>query len=179
MIVAKDISVPLESSLALSRVLSVSAKLGKGDRPADVIFIFGKHEHSEKDFAELIFDVERGGMVPSIEIVKWSSLLVVAGIRRWIVFSDDGAQLCARIELFRNSDDDSGFYQTNFQGCEKMLVGVYEGGVAGISDDGLMSWHVEKKWDDLLLSTDGGRLTFLMEGGGRYEIDCSTGERKP
>jgi hypothetical protein len=176
-IAVNDATIGSEAASVHGTPLLAAARLNKGDRPATIVFNLNGQEVVEESFAGLIFDNVKGSLVPSVEVVQWQSLFLVLGIRRWLIFKNAPIKQCRTLDLHRAASDDTGFYATEFQAYEELLMGIYEGGSVCISPSGEIMWHIEKYWDDIFLGIEESSLVFMIEGGARYAIDCKTGKK--
>lgn len=175
MIAVEDLFVDTQGVEIDKGIVVVAVPNGADDRAADIEFKIGDAQFCEQDFAAPRFDIKLQKMCPVVTILSWGSILVVLGLRRWVVLNRDPARVLCIFDLFRSDRDDSGFYKVSFNLCDGLLLGVYEGGVVAISPLGELLWHKSKNWEDEFISVVDGRLVFLVEGGGRYGVDCKTG----
>lgn len=155
--------------------LKASAERNKGDQPANLILKFEGGELIEQGFAGLRFDDNFKQLMPLVEIGQWKDLILVMGVKRWLIFKSDPPKPLRTIDLYRKRDEDTGFYRVTFNVCEQLLLAVYEGGVLAMSTKGDVLWHRKKHWDDELLQIEGKRLVFLSEAGERFALNCENG----
>lgn len=175
MIAVEDRIVAADAIPIFEESLKASAERVKGDRPAKVVLMFNGGETIEPDFAGLRFDEESNQLMPLVEVGRWGNLVLVLGLRKWLIFKASPMVLTSGIELHRDTNDDTGFYRVDFHECEGLLIAIYEGGVMAITDTGEVVWHRKKHWDDELLEIQNGRVMLLAETGERFAFDCRNG----
>ena len=144
------------------------------DRPADLFLRFEGTEVREAGFAEMRYDAASGGLVARVEIGRWGNLVLLMGMKKWLIFNVSPLVLVETLELHRAEGEDSGFHRVDFLDQKSSLIAVYESGVAALANSGKLMWHRKKYWDDEFLQISAGRLIFLSEGR-RFAFDCSSG----
>lgn len=160
----------------LPALLTASSKINKGDRPADLVFKFEGSEVTETCFAELRFDKISNQLAPLVEISQWQNIVLVMGIRKWLIFTSQPLNLVNSLHLHRHQDEDTGFYSTNLFNHNDLLIAIYESGAAAISSSGMIVWHRKKHWDDKFVNISHSQLVFLTECGQTFAFDCSSGK---
>ena len=175
MIAVEDKIIGVDETQLFEGSLKASAERNKGDRPANLVLEFEGGKTTEQSFAGLRFDDESKQLMPLVEVGQWQDLVLVMGLRRWLIFKGSPPEPLANLDLHRGQDDDTGFYRVTFHDYNALLIAVYEGGVAAISAKGDVSWHRKKHWDDELLRIEDGRLIFLAETGEPFALDCASG----
>lgn len=156
--------------------LTATSERNEGDRPANIIFTLEGGAAREAYFAELRFDEATRQLVPVIEIGRWQNLILVMGLRKWLIFGTIPLALVGHLDLNRSETDDTGFYRISFHIHNGLLIAVYESGIAAISCEGNVAWQRRKHWDDELLQVNDKRMIFLTETGQRFAFDCRSGE---
>lgn len=147
-------------------------------QPADLVVSWSDGELCERDFAGLRFCESVGDLVPVFELAQWRNCVVVMGLRRWALFRAEPVQFLGAVDLYREPDDDRGYYREEFLFSGSRLFGVYEGGVICFSAEGDVRWHRRKSWSDELTSFDGQVLCFFGDPGGGFTVDCESGEAR-
>lgn len=175
MIVVQDRIIGADVTQIVSNSLNASAARKKGDRPADVVLMFEGGEASEPSFAGLRFDEESKQLMPFVEVGRWGNLVLVMGLRKWLIFEASPLTPLGNLDLYREQNDDTGFYRVSFHVHNSLLIAIYEGGVAAISAKGDIRWHRRKHWDDEMLEVNNNRLILLAETGERFAFNCSDG----
>jgi hypothetical protein len=175
MINVKAIQAAFREAVEIFQGATVEFFENKGERPADAIFRSGEIKFNELNFAELVFNRASSKLSPLIELVCSDyEIVVVMGLRKWIVLDRLKFRLLASVDLNRKVEDDAGFYRAQWVEANGLLVGVYEGGIAAIDPKLGIKWHVAKAWGDELLGCENGRIWLLQESG-RMSLDLETG----
>lgn len=177
MILLEDKIIGTDATQIFEESLKAVAERHKGDGPANLVLTFEGGESHEANFAGLRFDSKSKQLMPLVQVGRWENLLLVMGIRKWLIFKARPLTPLGGLDLYRNQNDDTGFYKVIFHVHKALLIAIYEGGVAAISATGEVTWHQSKHWDDELLEVDQGRLIFLAETGARFALDCDSGKK--
>lgn len=151
------------------------------EREASVEFSVGYAHFLEPDFAEQRYDVGEQRLLPVVEMAcvesSKSSLLILLGLREWVVLDLKVSKIVARLCPYRKRSDDTGFYEIQLLELPQGVVTIYEGGVALISNLGTLCWHVRKLWDDIFVGQIDDQLKFMREGNNsNFLISLATGE---
>lgn len=118
-------------------------------------------------------------MRPYVDVVSISGVGLVVGVRSVVVFDGRAERLPSLSSMYRSPHDDTGWYSVSClsPGAEGFAV-VFEGGsVLRYAQNGVLRWHSEWAWDDVLTPSENGQYTlrFTSEGDGIYELDWETG----
>jgi hypothetical protein len=87
------------------------------------------------------------------------------------------------LKLFRQADEDQGFYRQQILALSDGFVLIYESGAARIKHTGDVVWHERLAWDDIFLKKDDTKLYYSSEFGEfaphDWTIEMADGSRVP
>lgn len=155
-------------------VMLIGSKLN-GSRPSAITIRTERGEIEIADFAQICYSLEAARLVPTCEVAIWNGKAFIVGLPS-IVMAGEGVSV--KCDLFRKTDEDNGFYRTEWVDAGQRIFCIYESGIVAWNDAGEVLWHVRKFWDDVFTGVEADGLVFLMHDGQRIMINQSDGSRR-
>jgi hypothetical protein len=173
-----DISVREGEVVVLASDVKLVVSKVNGSRPSAMTVKTDSSRIEIDNFAGGRFNTDVNSLIPTVEVLIWWKHVFIVGLPAIVIVSEGELLKC---QLFRNVDEDTGFYRTEWLEVGQRLICVYESGILAWNEGGQQLWHISKFWDDVFAGFEGERLVLMIEGGDRIVIDPSNGsqERHP
>lgn len=155
--------------------MELLARAINGDHPTDVCIRWNNFEIEQAGFAGSRFSPVANRLMPHCDLVRWHGITIAIGLFSLVIASMNALDV---LNLFRNHDEDAGFYQLSWLDDKTKLLGIYEGGFFLLSDRGSVVWHIDKNWDDIFVSANENDLLFIGYNKIPFHVDKITGQRR-
>ena len=176
MIEIQDIAVTENEALTLANGVSLVGCKLIGSRPNAITIRTESGELKIPDFSQPRYSPEAARLVPTCEVAIWNGKAFIVGLPSVVVAGGGEAVKC---DFFRKTDEDNGFYRTEWVDAAQRIFCIYESGIVAWANAGEVLWHVRKFWDDVFTGVQADCLLFVTHDGQKFIIDQSNGSRKP
>ena len=149
--------------------------------PAGARIRCGEWTTCERHFLDWHWDdfpnIDYRGMpvVSFVRLDEVQPIVMLLGIRRWLVFFFDRDQPVA-VDLLRDVADDDSYYNLSFYRTPAGVVAVYEGEFMLLAN-GFVKWRRRKWYDDYIGAPAPGVLEVENEHSAALRVSLFTGEK--